>query len=93
MPGPIAEEIKYHEFLAALKPLLDLLNVTANEIHSDIHIGASSVGNVGAIKFNAVARAANDTDDYPVGQWEFDGLAARPHPFTELAWPITVEIV
>lgn len=93
MSSNIPKQVK-HAYLAALTPLFDLLGVKPNQIFAGIHIaGDAGQGSLGSISFNLVARAEGDDSERPRGQRDAPGLAAGPHEFAELAWPVRVEIV
>lgn len=78
----IPSSVTHAEFLEAIKPLFELLQVTPLEVFGDgIHIDATHVS------FMVVRPAEDDSKDM-VGVLTGD----RPQEFSELGWPVRVEI-
>lgn len=87
----VPETVTFDDFQEAVKPLLTLLGVTADEVLCDLHItdagGEHEATN--RIDFQLVARRAGDTSEFPAGTT----LESAPQPNTELVWPCTVRVV
>lgn len=80
----IPNEVSREDYLAAVKPLLDLLGVDANEVFIPIVITESDV------TMSVVAREKGDEESaYPRESIE---LADRPQDFASLAHHIVVKI-
>lgn len=91
MPNQVPTTVTQEEFLAAIKPLCDLVGVSVNEIYCDIHIvGAPQKSAAFArISMAVVARAADDDRDRPDGVH----LADAPQEHAELAYPVYVDVI
>jgi len=91
MSHRIPTTVRHEDFLAAVKPLLDLVGVTANEIATDIHITGATRGDVSLerISLTVFARKADDESDRPAGVH----IADPPQEFAELGHHVVVEVV
>ncbi len=78
----IPNSITQDEFLKALEPLLDRLNVTAEEVTGDLLITPD------VIRFGVVAREVGDDRKIPGGFT----LESRPQEFAELVHGCVVSI-
>lgn len=87
----VPEKVRHAEFLAAIKPLLDLCGVSANEVYADIHITGTSPGStsLNRITFNVVVPAGavvavdDDTKSVPASLYQ---------EHSELSVQCTVEV-
>lgn len=92
MSDRIPTTVRHDDFLVAIKPLLDLLGVSANEITTDIHITGSTrdAAVLNRISLVVMARRRDGDDaDYPEGVH----IADPPQEFAELAHLVVVEVV
>ena len=84
--------VKHDDFLAAVKPLLDLIGVASpDEVYTDIHITGTGRGAhaLSRISCAVAARREGDAGDRPKGVV----LAERPQEYAELAYCVVVEVV
>lgn len=95
MPRVIPEEVTHEEFMEAIKPLLDLLQVTAHEIMNDIHIGHGGGEALSMISFSLVPHVGEPEGEYPEGHPAvLKGVDLDPVPpqWSEWAIPVSVKV-
>lgn len=83
--------VKHEDFLAAIKPLLDLLGVTADEIHNEVHISGAGRDSKAftRISMSVVARHTDDDNQRPDGTAPFEAL----QEYGELSQLVVVEVI